>query len=288
MASAADFVYDLTMPFQGFVYENSAVLNVADVRLLSANFADLRVWAFNDLTAMHWRWYWHDAPGAWLKCGDRLVEPGPETLVVIPPATPFECGLRAPVGQLFFHFTLPMRRASGRELILQPLKAAQRGEIASLARRIHGKKGGESSANALRWEVMAQVYRALAALPESAWRGQARDLAVERAVSLIYARYPSAPALEELAALVHLSANSLLRRFRAGTGLPPRQFIQQLRIDDACARLHHTDSSIDEIAEATGFTDRYHFSKVFRRVRGLGPAQFRRAVQVSAGANGAG
>lgn len=281
MAGVADFVYVLTMAFQGVIHPSSAALQVADVRLLSAHYADLRAWSYPDLTAMHWRWYWHDAPGAWLRCGETLVEPRPEHLVLIPPGTPYASGLGAPVGQLFIHFTMPMPRARGREIIVNELSPAGQAEIAALAVDLRSSQGDldpPQTAHALRWQVLAQIYRALASLPVSAWRGQARDLAVERAVGLILARYPAAPALEELTAQAHLSANTLLRRFRAVTGLPPRQFIQQLRIDDAAARLHYTNASIDEIAEATGFTDRYHFSKVFRRQRGVAPAQFRRSV----------
>jgi transcriptional regulator GlxA family with amidase domain len=35
---------------------------------------------------------------------------------------------------------------------------------------------------------------------------------------------------------------------------------------------------VEQIAEATGFWDRYHFSRVFKQVRGMGPAEFRRAA----------
>jgi len=45
---------------------------------------------------------------------------------------------------------------------------------------------------------------------------------------------------------------------------------------ESCRLLHHSELSIKQIAERTGFCDRGHFSRVFRGERGLGPAEFRK------------
>jgi AraC-like DNA-binding protein len=44
----------------------------------------------------------------------------------------------------------------------------------------------------------------------------------------------------------------------------------------ACHRLIHTHDSIEQIAEAHGFANRFHFTRVFRAVRGTSPAAWRR------------
>jgi AraC-like DNA-binding protein len=48
-------------------------------------------------------------------------------------------------------------------------------------------------------------------------------------------------------------------------------------VDDTCRLLHHSHLTAKEIAERAGFWDRGHFSRVFRRLRGMGPAEFRKA-----------
>jgi AraC-like DNA-binding protein len=260
------------MNFQGTFYPGTPLPPVPEVRLLDARLTELRQWVFPDLRASYWRWYWHNAPGALLRSGGRLYEPGPGELLLITPQTSFATELQAPVGQLYFHFTLPLRLPRTPGILGLPLAGAWRGEIADLAGRL---RHGEPASS---WEVLGHIYRALAALPPATWAAQPHDAAVERAVDLIRARYPAAPALEELARLAKLSPNSLLRRFRAGTGHSPRQFLQQLRINDACARLQYSEASIDEIAELTGFADRYHFTRVFRRLQGVAPARYRRML----------
>ena len=52
--------------------------------------------------------------------------------------------------------------------------------------------------------------------------------------------------------------------------------LKQRRIEKASILLHHTDHSIDEIAELCGFGDRYYFTRVFTRQLGLGPAAYRK------------
>ena len=53
-------------------------------------------------------------------------------------------------------------------------------------------------------------------------------------------------------------------------------FVRARRIELAGVLLHNSAKKIEEIAAATGFCDRYHFSRVFKRLRGMGPAEFRR------------
>jgi len=43
--------------------------------------------------------------------------------------------------------------------------------------------------------------------------------------------------------------------------------------------LHYSGRDIKAIAEDTGFCDRYHFSRIFKQLRGVSPAEFRRCGQ---------
>jgi AraC-like DNA-binding protein len=87
----------------------------------------------------------------------------------------------------------------------------------------------------------------------------------------------------ELAALIHVSARQLERRFRQATGLTPSRYIARCRVAEACRRLRDTDEPIGRIAIAVGFYDQSAFTKVFRRQIGLTPLQFRRSRSRSTG-----
>ena len=81
---------------------------------------------------------------------------------------------------------------------------------------------------------------------------------------------------ERLAAQAGLSVEGFIRWFKAGTGRTPAAFVAERRIREACRRLTFSADTIEQVAEAVGFANRHHFSRVFQRQTGCGPARFRR------------
>jgi AraC-like DNA-binding protein len=69
-----------------------------------------------------------------------------------------------------------------------------------------------------------------------------------------------------------------MRLFRANAGMSPQLYSRIRRIEKACILLHYSDLDIKEIASETGFCDRFHFSRVFKKMRKVGPSEFRRRM----------
>ena len=80
----------------------------------------------------------------------------------------------------------------------------------------------------------------------------------------------------ECAQFCGLSKPHFTRVFKQVTGMPPVQFMLQIRIDRAKELLDFTDKSIAEIAEASGFTDQNYFARTFKSLTGMSPTQYRR------------
>ncbi len=59
-------------------------------------------------------------------------------------------------------------------------------------------------------------------------------------------------------------------------------YVRHLRVDMAREFLKNPKKTIDDIAEDCGFTDRIHFSKVFKRLTGETPGQYRRLLNTTA------
>lgn len=76
--------------------------------------------------------------------------------------------------------------------------------------------------------------------------------------------------------------SSFCRSFRSEKGLPPSEYIAALRLQQAVRLLLATPRSISEVAAACGFRDPAYFCKVFRRVIGESPRQFRAGRLASA------
>ncbi|MFZ2957665.1 MAG: helix-turn-helix domain-containing protein [Candidatus Ozemobacteraceae bacterium] len=73
-----------------------------------------------------------------------------------------------------------------------------------------------------------------------------------------------------------LGERTFLRRFAKATGLRPTQYLQRLRIQKACDLIETTDLSFDVISQKTGYGDSSAFRKVFIKVIGLTPRDFKR------------
>jgi AraC family transcriptional regulator len=82
--------------------------------------------------------------------------------------------------------------------------------------------------------------------------------------------------LKTLAAESGYSRNHFLSMFRAATERTPHQYLLRLRIEKAQSLMKDRSLRIIDIAESCGFTSQSQFSRVFRRVIGVTPRQYRR------------
>jgi AraC-like DNA-binding protein len=100
--------------------------------------------------------------------------------------------------------------------------------------------------------------------------------AVSAARALLHERMTAPPALAELAVVAGVGPFTVLRAFRAETGMPPHAYLNQLRVRQARVLL---DAGVPpaEAAATTGFADQAHLTRHFKRVVGVPPGAFQRA-----------
>ncbi len=77
-----------------------------------------------------------------------------------------------------------------------------------------------------------------------------------------------------------LGYSTFRRYFKQISGLPPREYLQSLRISHSKQLLVFTADNIKQIAAKVGFKDPYYFSRVFHAEVGLSPTDFRLQQQL--------
>jgi transcriptional regulator GlxA family with amidase domain len=82
--------------------------------------------------------------------------------------------------------------------------------------------------------------------------------------------------LEILAPLVRLSCSHFARACKNTFGLPPRELVIRRRVERTQALMRETRMPLSQVALACGFADQAHFSRMFRRVAGTTPREWRR------------
>lgn len=82
--------------------------------------------------------------------------------------------------------------------------------------------------------------------------------------------------LATLADQAKLEERTFLRRFQKATGMTTTEYCQRLRVGRARELLQFSTNSIDRVAWEVGYSDSGAFRKVFTRIVGLSPGEYRR------------
>lgn len=85
--------------------------------------------------------------------------------------------------------------------------------------------------------------------------------------------------MADLVRHVGFSRARMFDLFKAQTGQTPNHYLQRLRIEKAQEQLKTTNTSVTEIAHATGFSSAQYFSTVFIKYMGMSPSNYRKASQ---------
>jgi two-component system, response regulator YesN len=101
------------------------------------------------------------------------------------------------------------------------------------------------------------------------------DRRIEIALGIIKDEFYRNPQVRELAHQVHLSPWYFIRLFKAETSLSPKQYVRNLRMQQAEELLSQSFLSVKEIAASLGLEDRSQFSRDFKKLRGCPPTKFR-------------
>jgi AraC-like DNA-binding protein len=98
---------------------------------------------------------------------------------------------------------------------------------------------------------------------------------VRRVTELVHAKMEDGPTLGEMAESAGLSTGYFSQMFRRSTGETPHQFALRLRIERAKGMLRDADARVLDVAVACGFKTQQHFARVFRRMCGGSPTEYR-------------
>jgi len=259
----------------------------------------LSEWEFRDLSLPFWRLYANSVPGASVRFGGRVYTLTAETVLLIPPFTSFSTSLkkttderfsgkrienreelarlekRGMVDHLFIHFNLGFRFDRLHPGIYSYKTEGAPGELLENLRSSLISEHRALSVRQNLW-IHALILLLVSRIPEDDWKGIDTDRRVLRVIDYIEQHPHESLSNNRLAPLANMAVTSFLRLFKASTGSPLQQFVQAKRIEKALVMMHNPSLSIEQIAGECGFSDRQHFSKVFKRVVNRSPAQYRR------------
>ncbi len=102
---------------------------------------------------------------------------------------------------------------------------------------------------------------------------------LEQILDYLQEHYAQRITLDELADRFFINKFYLTRIFKQQTGLSINQYLLQYRITKAKQALRFSDDSVENIGYACGLGAPYYFSRVFKKVEGIPPGEFRKKWQ---------
>lgn len=86
--------------------------------------------------------------------------------------------------------------------------------------------------------------------------------------------------IDEYAQNNHVSVSWFIRNFKQCTGSTPMQYILSKRIYNAEILLHDSSYNLTEISEIIGYDNPLYFSRIFKKVKGLSPSEYRKCINL--------
>lgn len=234
-------------------------------------------WNYSNVNSHHWRLYWNPTDGAILKSGNKMVEMGEKNCVLIPPYTTYTTSMEKSFSHLYVHFSAP-----------PPFDHVKR-EIYILPAEMCGftEHGPHLSGNCKEPEfslrIRMLIYKCFLELPEDYFLPEEKNLLdprIKRAIDIMNTEMGLHHDCREICRRIGMPLNTFYNLFRKETGMTSKKYQRSLRMEMTLNLLLNTEYSIKEIAEKCAFSDRYHFSKVFKSFFGLSPAAYRKKYSV--------
>ena len=98
---------------------------------------------------------------------------------------------------------------------------------------------------------------------------------IDKAIDFMSHNIDKVISLEDIADKVNLSASHFSSFFKKKTGFSPIEYINHLKVQKACQYLFFSDLRVKEIANLLGIDDPYYFSRMFTKIMGVSPNEYR-------------
>jgi AraC family transcriptional regulator, arabinose operon regulatory protein len=227
-------------------------------------------WQHRSVCSPFWRLFYEFSSGTWVECAGERVELNQERVVLLPAGVPFDCGSQDGVDHLWLHFTLQLNRPfDARKMLMVSAGPDFSGVAVALHTAVTDRQLEKSAhlATALLHVTLSNLGAGWTVTPSRRLHKVLTWLGLNLGAQITN---------EVLANQAGMGVEGFIRWFKAQTGQTPAAYVAEHRVQEACRRLALTDESIEQIADHMGFSNRHHFSRVFAKYAGCGPATFRK------------
>lgn len=272
-----------------------------DIQIYCCRYWWLKSWEHNELSFPYWRIYYNGKDGACVTYDNETIPLSPNRIYIIPPNTSYSSqlfdypipenghnliGARITedsefqdmhiINHLFIHFNIRFSHISVSNKIFSfPLTNELHAEIESIINYLR-----TISAVDFDFKIVVKlnflISLLLSEISPNEWSSLQRNSSILKSLNYIETHLDNDLSNEKLAHISCMATNSFTRLFKKNVGVSPQRYVQRKRVDTACSLLHHSSYSIDQISSKVGFSNRYHFTRVFSDQTTISPSRYRK------------
>jgi len=275
------------------------------IKLLCCRYWILEEWECDDLKVPFWRIYHNSVGGSTIRFKNSTFPLHNESILIIPPNTSFSSQLKrnfnfqdesiigrkfiatdnlatlashGKTDHFFTHFSLgyPLDFVTNTIYIIRPDET-----IGHLLKEIKKACMTDLITNMKESLRVKQLIAAcLLNLPDEIWDSGNIDHRILKSIKFIEGNFRRKITNEQLADTANMAVNSFARLFKMSTKITTQQYILKLRVEASCHLMHHSNKSLDEISYECGFSDRHHFSKIFKKTVKVNPSDYKKLLKM--------
>ncbi len=275
-----------------------------NIKVLCCRYWLLDLWDCHDMVFPFWRIYWNRNEGGVLTHLENEIEMYPNYIYIISPFTSFsshyikknryKTGIHVSGRHLidsdneneleskylihfFIHFNMgiPFDNIFPGIFKIRINKLFEK-KLEYLTQQL--KKNNMDFKMTSNLRIQSFVMEVLSCIGPELWRSVNTDSRVLKVIRFIENNIGKKNSNAELAEVIYMAPNSFSRLFKENMGVTPHQFLQKRKVAYACELFEFTDKTIEDIAVILGFSDRYHFTRVFTTITGVSPGSYRKRI----------
>lgn len=127
----------------------------------------------------------------------------------------------------------------------------------------------------LLFSLFSKIYQSGLFVPATNLPRSQKSKTIMELLSWLQKNFNEPLRLDTLAQQTRLSEKYLCRIFKEYTARTPIEYITELRIEHACIEMTTRQKSVTEAAYDSGFNDLSYFCKVFKRLKGMTPREYK-------------
>jgi len=109
-------------------------------------------------------------------------------------------------------------------------------------------------------------------LEQGSWKG------LDRAVVFIHENYRAQLRVQTVSRIAGMSSSTFSKAIKKETGMSFAKYVNNYRISKSLDLLRNDGFSMSDIAFECGFTNQFHFTRVFKKITSTSPLQYRKSL----------